>query len=275
MTRESGPPARRCLDTGRRGGPKERDGVSIGVRAGPTRQFHGADPWRLHGRQPAGRDVPVALPLAIQPRPDPDCCLQRPERADDPGRVHRQRRPLARDRRRRLDPAGAGRQRHRLPAGLAAGKPGSAMGGRPRSAQRPGRRLLLVGLPPGQLRHHLRSRPRPLFRRPGDSELVADGRPATGRRRHHRGRQRHRWRTVSWLRAGLRAGRRAPDGGHGARRAAAVGCPRAAVGSAGGHPGGAQSGLALGHPCPPGRWIHRQPDGAGARTSSRWATSTA
>src|SRR5438445_492395 len=99
MTRESGPPARRCLDTGRRGGPKERDGVSIGVRAGPTRQFHGADPWRLHGRQPAGRDVPVALPLAIQPRPDPDCCLQRPERADDPGRVHRQRRPLARDRR--------------------------------------------------------------------------------------------------------------------------------------------------------------------------------
>src|SRR5438105_14107212 len=118
MTPASEAGARRCPDTGSRDGPEERDGFALAFPLGSVRQVHGGDPWRLQRVKPAGRDLPLDLPLAGEPRPDADRRVQRAERPDDPDGLSRQRAPLAPARGGWLDPARACRQRPGVPAGV-------------------------------------------------------------------------------------------------------------------------------------------------------------
>src|SRR5438094_892657 len=106
MTRESDLSFRRCPNTGLAGrGPKRGTGVCAeGVigRAGPARQLHGGGARCLHRLQPARRDLPLDLPLAGQPRPDPNRHLQWAQRGHDSRGVPRQRAGLAPVARQRL-----------------------------------------------------------------------------------------------------------------------------------------------------------------------------
>ena len=189
MTRESGYRPKRCLDTGLRDGPERRVGFAadrIVRRAGPAGQLHGADSRRLHGSEPAGRHLPVDFPLAGEPRPRPDRHLQRTQRPDDAGGLCGQRMGVARPGRRGLDPAGPVRQRLRLPPDPLPRQRHPRVGGGARPASGPGRGLLLVRVPPGELRHDLRRRPRPLLRCAGERDLAPYRRPAAGGGGRHR-----------------------------------------------------------------------------------------